>query len=81
MKAFFNLLARGTRSLSFERRRTVLDFQHENYKRRIKLIEPRSPAQILKEAWDNVGLNMWNAIGEIEKEIAAIKGVSNKTKQ
>jgi hypothetical protein len=34
----------------------------------IQIREPRSPAQILKEAWDNVGLHMWNAVGEIENQ-------------
>jgi len=68
MKTFFNLLARGTKSLSFERRRTVLDFQHEDYKRKIKLREPRSPEEIMRSAWEDVGNRMWKAIGEVKKE-------------
>jgi len=68
MKAFFNLLARGTRSLSFERRRTVLNFQHGDYKSKIKLREPRSPEEIMRAAWEEVGNRMWAAIGEVKRE-------------
>jgi len=68
MKALFNLLARGTRSLSFERRQSFLNFAREDYKPKIKLREPRSPEEIMRAAWEDVGNRMWKAIGEVKRE-------------
>ncbi|MCL2261124.1 MAG: hypothetical protein FWC15_07215 [Fibromonadales bacterium] len=68
MASFFNLLAAGTGSLSFEQRRTALDIEGGRYKRRIMPIKPRTPYEIMKETWDDVGRSMWNAMGVIGKE-------------
>jgi len=73
MRNFFNLIASGARSLSFTPTMEMPEFEHEeyirkNYEPRITLREPKTPTQILKEAWDEVGLHMWNAMDEIEKE-------------
>jgi len=72
MKGFFNLLAAGTRSLSFERRCTCLpEFKYEPYKSKITLRElrtPRTPAEIMQEAWDDVGNRMREAMGVVEAE-------------
>jgi len=72
MNGFFNLLAAGTRSLSFERRCTrIPEFEYEPYKSKFKLREPRkprTPAEIMKEAWDDVGNRMREAMGIMEVE-------------
>jgi len=73
MRNFFNILASGARSLSFAPTMIAPEFEHEDYKHKyyepkIALREPRTPTQILKEAWDEVGLHMWNAMSETEKE-------------
>ena len=72
-RSFLNVLASGARSLAFAPTMEMPKFEHEDYKLKYykpKLAsrEPRTPAQILKEAWDEVGLHMWNAMDEIEKE-------------
>jgi len=69
MDKFFNMLASGARSLSFAPTMEMPEFEHEDYKRKyyepkIALREPKTPTQILKEAWGEVGLHMWNAMGE-----------------
>jgi hypothetical protein len=67
--SFFNLLAAGTRSLSFERQRTYLpEFEYEPYESKITLVKPRTPAEIMRSAWEEVGNRMWEAMGEVEKE-------------
>ena len=73
MKNFLDVLASGARSFSFAPTMQMPKFEHEDYKRKdykpkITLREPRTPTQILKAAWDEVGLHMWNAMDEIEKE-------------
>jgi len=69
MNGFFNLLAAGTRSLSFERQCTHLpEFEYESYKSKITLEKPRTPAEIMRSAWEEVGNKMWEAVGEVEKE-------------
>jgi hypothetical protein len=75
MNGFFNLLAAGTRSLSFERQHITLpEFEYEPYKPKIKTRElrelrtPRTPAEIMKEAWDDVGNRMREAMGIVEAE-------------
>jgi len=70
---FFKCFSSGARSLAFAPTMEMPKFEHEDYKLKYykpKLAsrEPRTPAQILKEAWDEVGLHMWNAMDEIEKE-------------
>jgi hypothetical protein len=68
MKGFFNLLASGARSLSFERRLNLSYRKHKDYERRVMPIEPRTPQEILRSAWEDVGNRMWEAMGAIEKE-------------
>ncbi len=74
MRNFFNLLASGTRSLSFTPTMEMPEFEHEEHKghkeyiRRIELRKPRTPQEIMREAWEDVGNRMWEAIGLVEKE-------------
>jgi len=70
MRNFFNILASGARSLSFEPLMTqkFKELDSSVLQSTLQIREPRSPAQILKEAWDNVGLHMWNAVNEIESQ-------------
>jgi len=71
MRGFLNVLASGARSLSFSPTMEMPKFRHEDYELRFKIEKPRkprTPAEIMKAAWDNVGLHMRNAMGEIEKE-------------
>ncbi|MDR0518405.1 MAG: hypothetical protein LBH25_15340 [Fibromonadaceae bacterium] len=71
---FFNVLAAGARSLSFERRSTTVDFEHEYYRSKVpqrppvSVRSPRTPAEIMKEAWDDVGYRMREAMGVLEAE-------------
>ncbi len=66
MNNILNVLARGTRSLSFEKQATVLDFDYEPLP--LTLSEPRTPEEIMRSAWEDVGNRMWEAIGEVKKE-------------
>jgi len=68
MDKFFNILASGVRSLSFTPTMEMPEFEHEDYKPRIKLERARTPAEIMRAAWEEVGSRMWEAIGEVEKE-------------
>jgi hypothetical protein len=68
MSGFFNLLAAGARSLSFEKRCTVRDFEYKAYEPKITLVKPRTPAEIMRSAWEDVGNRMREAIGEVEEK-------------
>ena len=68
MENFFNFLARGARSLSFERRRTVLDFDNKPLKFSLNRSRPRTPNEIMRSAWEDVGNRMWEAVGVVKKE-------------
>jgi len=68
MRNFFNLLANGARSLSFAPTMEMPEFEHEEYIRRVELRKPRTPQEIMREAWEDVGNRMWEAIGVVEKE-------------
>jgi len=71
MDKFFNLLASGARSLSFTPTMEMPEFEHEERKEyvpRIKLRKPKTPQEIMREAWEDVGNRMWEAIGVVEKE-------------
>jgi len=69
MNGFLNLLAAGTRSLSFERQHSLLpEFEYEPYKPKITLVKARTPAEIMRSAWEEVGDKMREAMGEVEKE-------------
>jgi hypothetical protein len=69
MSSFFNLLATGARSLSFEKRSTVLEFSDKPLLLPLrKPRKPRTPAEIMQSAWEDVGNRMWEAVGEVEKE-------------
>ena len=66
MSKFLDILASGAKSLSFEKRRTVLEFNHEPFM--LPFSKPRTPAEIMRSAWEDVGNRMWEAIGEVKKE-------------
>ncbi len=68
MRNFFNLLASGARSLSFTPTMEMPEFEYKSYEPRIKLERARTPAEIMRSAWEDVGNRMWEAIGEVEKE-------------
>ncbi|MDR2579369.1 MAG: hypothetical protein LBC85_00040 [Fibromonadaceae bacterium] len=71
MSKFFDLLAAGTRSLSFEQKRTPIDFEYKPYESKVVLRtprKPRTPQEIMDNAWKEVGRAMWDAIGVIERE-------------
>jgi len=68
MDKFFNLLANGARSLSFAPTMRLPEFEYKSYEPRIKLERARTPAEIMRSAWEEVGNRMWEAIGEVEKE-------------
>lgn len=64
MNSFLDILASGAESLSFRKR--VSNYQ--NYKRKVPLRKPKTPEEILREAWEDVGNRMWNAVGVAKKE-------------
>jgi len=71
MNVFFNMLASGTRSLSFERQCIFNDSEYPAYEPKFTLREPRqpkSPAEIMREAWEDVGNRMREAMGIVETE-------------
>jgi len=70
MRHFFDILASGARSFAFTPTMVekFKELDSSTIQSTISIREPRSPSQILKEAWDNVGLHMWNAVGEVEKQ-------------
>jgi hypothetical protein len=68
MEKFFNLLANGARSLSFTPTMELPEFEYEDYERKIMPIKPRTPEEILRAAWEDVGNRMWEAMGVVGKE-------------
>jgi hypothetical protein len=75
MSNFFNLLAVGTRSLSFVQTMEMPEFDDNPpnlpFKRHKALRmhrKPRTPAEIMRSAWEDVGNRMWEAVGVVERE-------------
>jgi hypothetical protein len=64
MKSFFNLLARGARSFSFAPTMEMPKFDDEP----LPFSRARTPAEIMRAAWEDVGSRMWEAVREVEKE-------------
>jgi len=79
MDKFFNLLANGARSLSFTPTMKMPEFEYKSYKPRITLERARTPAEIMRSAWEEVGNRMWEAIGEVEKEHGPLDEELQKT--
>jgi hypothetical protein len=68
MGKFLNVLASGARSLSFTPTMELPEFEYKDYERRVMPIKPRTPEEILRSAWEDVGKRMWEAMGVVEKE-------------
>jgi len=64
MNNILNVLARGAMSLSFERQFTTFDYEPLP----LELKKPRTPMEIMRSAWEEVGSRMWEAVGEVKKE-------------
>jgi len=64
MDKFFNMLASGARSLSFAPTMEMPKFEDEP----LPFSKARTPAEIMRAAWEDVGAHMWEAVGEVEKE-------------
>ncbi|MCL2102275.1 MAG: hypothetical protein FWH22_11260 [Fibromonadales bacterium] len=68
MENFFNLLARGTRSFAFAPTMEMPSFEYKSYEPKIKLERARTPNEIMRSAWEEVGFRMWEAIEETERK-------------
>ncbi|MCL2282281.1 MAG: hypothetical protein FWC26_03075 [Fibromonadales bacterium] len=68
MTGFFNLLAAGAGSLSFSPTMELPDSEYKPYETKIKLEKPRTPAEIMKSAWDDVGMRMRESMAVVEAE-------------
>jgi hypothetical protein len=68
MRNFLNLLASGARSLSFTPTMELPEFEYKAYEPKIKLERARTPEEIMRAAWEDVGNRMWEAVGAVERE-------------
>ena len=64
MRRFLNVLASGARSLSFAPTMEMPKFDDEP----LPFSRARTPAEIMRAAWEDVGARMWEAVREVEKE-------------
>jgi len=71
MTGIFNALASGARSLSFAPTMKMPEFEHKPYESRIKvraIRKPRTPQEIMRSAWEDVGNHIWDAMKTVERE-------------
>jgi len=67
MRRFLNILASGARSFSFAPTMEMPKFDDEPLPFS-RARTPRTPAEIMRAAWEDVGSRMWEAVREVEKE-------------
>jgi hypothetical protein len=66
MRNFLNILASGARSFSFAPTMQMPKFDDDDEP--LPFSSARTPAEIMRAAWEDVGARMWEAVREVEKE-------------